>query len=789
MNKEFYEDLFTKNPLGYLKGKFIFQNNVFLDIAILDTNLSFENLTGLNKDLLSNLRVKNNFFNEIDINFSNIILEAQLNQSIHNFKFICSETSKWIELQLYFTDENNFYFCLKDISNENKHLIELEEKYTKILQVSREIVLILQDNKIVFFNKSLERITKYSKDELINMDVDHLILKDNINLSLNAYNESSYEDYVHPYQFKMYGKNNKTLWLEISSSEITWNGKKSILCFLTDITKRKEYELALYESEKRKTSLIDSMNDLIFVLNSDFEFVEFYTPKHQKLLIEPKFFLNRKITEIDFPKVALDSIIKTLELINETKIAQQVEYAIETPDFTEWFQAMITFIDGTENHKPEFLCVVRDITKLKEAENEIKIERDLFSAGPVMNLVCEFSNEFKIKRISENVEQILGYNNYELISKSFLTFIHPEDSSRIVDAFHENIKNNIFSFDFSYRLKNKAGDYVWFYDFVQVLKNTKGEISEIRGYLFNQTQIKDMETQLIKQNDRLEDIIKATNASTWEWNIKDRTVAYNDKWSQVSGYTLEEINNWKLSDWTVLIHPKDSKKNVRLIKKLFSKELDYYSNEFRIKHKNGKWIWILSKGRVSSWDKNNKPEIILGLNIDITKRKLAEEKIRELYYKDPLTNLYNRRYIFEKFEEVTLNKKFSIALIDIDYFKKINDKFGHLAGDFILKEISKFIKSFFSERNIITRYGGEEFLIIVPHHDKEFTFKKLSEILNKLNKKFFSYKNEAIRVTFSGGITDNYREISDKSSLDFFIDEADSKLYQAKKMGRNIIIY
>lgn len=425
MNKEFYEDLFIKSPLGYLKGKLIFQDNSFYGITILDINLSFEKLTGLNKDLLTNQIIKNNFFNEIDNNFLSIILETQLNQGSYIFKYLCSKTSKWIELQLYFTDLNNFYFCLKDISHENNNLVELEEKYTKILQVSREIVLILQDNKIVFFNKSLERITKYSKDELINMDIDHLILKDNINSSLNAYNESSNKEYVHPYQFKIYGKNNKTLWLEISSSEITWNGKKSILCFLTDITKRKEYELALYESEKRKKSLINSMNDLIFVLNSNFEFVEFYTPKHQELFMEPSFFLNKKITEIGFPKVALDSIVKTLELICKNKVAQQVEYAIETPKGTEWFQAMITFIERTENHRPEFLCVMRDITKLKDAENEIKIERDLFSAGPVMNLVCEFSNEFKIKRISENVNQILGYNNHELISKSFLNLIHP----------------------------------------------------------------------------------------------------------------------------------------------------------------------------------------------------------------------------------------------------------------------------------------------------------------------------------------------------------------------------
>lgn len=81
-------------------------------------------------------------------------------------------------------------------------------------------------------------------------------MKEDLNTLLHSYNESPLAEYVKHYQFRMYGKSNKIIWLEISSAEILWYGEKAVLCFLTDVTKRRDYELALYESEKRKSLLI-----------------------------------------------------------------------------------------------------------------------------------------------------------------------------------------------------------------------------------------------------------------------------------------------------------------------------------------------------------------------------------------------------------------------------------------------------------------------------------------------------------------------------------------------------
>jgi len=105
--------------------------------------------------------------------------------------------------------------------------------------------------------------------------------------------------------------------------------------------------------------------------------------------------------------------------------------------------------------------------------------------------------------------------------------------------------------------------------------------------------------------------------------------------------------------------------------------------------------------------------------LEVNNKKLYEKSIT-----DPLTGLYNREYMKEflskKIEESKRYKfPLSIAMIDIDYFKKINDTYGHLIGDCVLKEIADLLKNNFRDSDVVSRYGGEEILIIMPFTDKE----------------------------------------------------------------------
>lgn len=157
---------------------------------------------------------------------------------------------------------------------------------------------------------------------------------------------------------------------------------------------------------------------------------------------------------------------------------------------------------------------------------------------------------------------------------------------------------------------------------------------------------------------------------------------------------------------------------------------------------------------------------------------------------DELTKCYNRRYINEKLpidiESAKANKlPLSIAMIDIDYFKLINDKYGHLLGDLVLKDITNVIKNNIrGKSDWIARYGGEEFLILFNDTSKEDAYNLSKRIKSVVENSIFKYDDIEINITISIGIASLTSEIDD---MDKLIRKADENLYKAKRSGRNYI--
>ncbi|MDD3453828.1 MAG: GGDEF domain-containing protein [Bacilli bacterium] len=159
--------------------------------------------------------------------------------------------------------------------------------------------------------------------------------------------------------------------------------------------------------------------------------------------------------------------------------------------------------------------------------------------------------------------------------------------------------------------------------------------------------------------------------------------------------------------------------------------------------------------------------------------------LTDISSKDSLTGLWNRKYMDECLLE-SIKKKYkelSIIILDIDNFKKVNDDYGHLIGDEILKEVAQMIKENVDHYCTPTRYGGEEFLIILPNIDINKAYRIAENIRVSVYKRVF-IPNTNKNITISGGIssTNKNRKINE------LIDEADQKLYKAKKEGRNKIV-
>jgi diguanylate cyclase (GGDEF)-like protein len=180
-------------------------------------------------------------------------------------------------------------------------------------------------------------------------------------------------------------------------------------------------------------------------------------------------------------------------------------------------------------------------------------------------------------------------------------------------------------------------------------------------------------------------------------------------------------------------------------------------------------------------------DVIARVNTQLKLRKTIED-LEFLASRDTMTGIYNRRKFFELattlFNES--NDNFFLATIDIDYFKRVNDNFGHDAGDFVIKRITEIISAQLPQDSIFARVGGEEFIVIFFEEDSQKAlsfFENVREIISKEN---IVYNGNVINSTISIGLVQK----NDKNNeIDEVIKKSDIALYEAKRTGRNRIIY
>ena len=157
---------------------------------------------------------------------------------------------------------------------------------------------------------------------------------------------------------------------------------------------------------------------------------------------------------------------------------------------------------------------------------------------------------------------------------------------------------------------------------------------------------------------------------------------------------------------------------------------------------------------------------------------------------DALTGCFNKKEIEFLTEKILKNylrygNSFSILMLDIDFFKKVNDTYGHLAGDFILKEVANTLKNTIRDSDFCGRFGGEEFIILLPNTKLTGALKLAERIRNIIENKEFNFNGEKIPITVSIGIT----SASKHDNVSSLIERADTALYDAKRNGRNRVEY
>ena len=251
----------------------------------------------------------------------------------------------------------------------------------------------------------------------------------------------------------------------------------------------------------------------------------------------------------------------------------------------------------------------------------------MFMNGPVVIFIWQNSENWPVEYVSENVFDILGYSDQEFFNGSVLysSLIHPDDRKRVSAEVNANsLADSIHFTHEPYRLMARNGKIIWVLDATTLVRDNRGQISHYQGYLVDITRTVQMEEEVLATRDRLEFVIDAARLGTWDWNIQTGEVVYNERWAEILGYTLDELAP-NVSTWEKLVHPDEVDEITKALDDHLERRTPVYMTEHRLRHKSGKWIWVLDAGKVFQWDSEGKPLRALGIHLDISRQKEQEQ--------------------------------------------------------------------------------------------------------------------------------------------------------------------
>jgi diguanylate cyclase (GGDEF)-like protein/PAS domain S-box-containing protein len=441
---------------------------------------------------------------------------------------------------------------------------------------------------------------------------------------------------------------------------------------------------------------------------------------------------------------------------------------------------------GKGGGQGRILSVAKDLNLERETLQKFT---KLFENNPALMAISHLEDGI-FTDVNEAFLNKLGYSRTEVIGQTRATlkiFVHSLQRRRIgIDMVSAGRITDV-----EVEIRRKDG---------KVLDGLlSGEILDIQGKKYfltvtvDITEQIDLREKLEAQRQRLCNIIDGARLGTWEWNVQTGEAIFNERWAEIAGYTLAELEPLSIATWEGLTHPEDLRESNRLLARHFAGESKYYDFESRIKHKSGHWIWVVARGKVIEWSADRKPVKMFGTFTDITEKKELEERVRQMSIRDCLTEVYNRRYVFDRLEVLAaeysrLGKNFCISILDIDHFKAVNDRYGHQTGDFVLKDFTSIIDSSIRPYDLLGRYGGEEFIVVSTNTSGPDTASMIGRIMDIVNRRSFEYNGAKIRCTFSCGIADSSEFPPQELCISKLVDIADRRLYAAKDAGRNRLI-
>lgn len=439
------------------------------------------------------------------------------------------------------------------------------------------------------------------------------------------------------------------------------------------------------------------------------------------------------------------------------------------------------------DYKINNALLTRLIAQFADLSRELEESQELYRllAEESTDMISQHTMEGVYTFVSPSCEMLLGYTQEELIGTSSYAYFNEDDLAEIVKS-HTNIKMDEATETVQYRIRRKNGTFIWFETTSKVIHNALGQATSIIAASRDITDRKKMEEALRESEEKYRTLVTTMVEGVVMQAADGSIIASNESAERILGLTQEQLAGRTSIDerWHAVRedgtpfpgeeHP--AMVTLRTGSALFGVIMGVYKPD-------GSLTWISINAQPIFFDTTPTPSAVVTTFNDITRQKLREDEIRRISVTDHLTQIYNRmKFVEELNREIPRANRYdaplSIVMFDIDHFKRVNDTYGHDAGDNVLKTVASLVKDLIRDTDVFARWGGEEFIILLPN-----TLVSDGKLLaERIRKAIADYEFTSMPpVTASFGIT----QLQPNDAGDDLTKRVDKALYHSKASGRN----
>jgi PAS domain S-box-containing protein len=320
-------------------------------------------------------------------------------------------------------------------------------------------------------------------------------------------------------------------------------------------------------------------------------------------------------------------------LAGEIETYQMEKRYIHKDGHIVWGLLAVSLIRDKRGTPRHFISQIQDITEQKFVEEALRKSEALLNATQSLSKVggWEWNVETQTLYWTEETYRIHDFTPGEMepgseapINRSVECY-EPEARPVILAAFQRCVEEGQ-PYDLELPFTTATGRRLWIRTIARPVRES-GKIIRVMGNIIDITELKRAEEALLAERKRLEFVIEGSRLGTWAWNVQTNEVIFSEAWAEMLGYTLEALTPTNVEKWIALTHPEDSKKAEALLALCLADETQDFNCEMRMKHKDGHWVWILTRGRIMTWDDTGKPLSMFGTHDDITDRKHREQQL------------------------------------------------------------------------------------------------------------------------------------------------------------------